>query len=253
MNFKQSVAFDKLLRRNTMLRFPFDSSAQKFENDLMRICPLPIKLYHQYKFPNNQSQEQFEYLVQGIAFIFMIFNPRQITDTKAFYQGTAEQAIKGMKELGYTSEKDFQNVRNKHQNESDVCEQILKNLTTDERSGLLEFIEKRKSPDAWAEVVTLVSWLKENNPELKSVRLNTTDVQSVIDFLQGVNYGYAPEELDYFLNTDMDTRNNQNTEVYSLLESVGVRPEYIVRPDRAQKIKDAVMMARATQQQGKGL
>lgn len=253
MNFKQNVAFDKLLRRNTMLRFPFDSSAQKFENDLKRICPLPVKLYYQYKFPNNLSPQQFEYLVQGIAFVFIKFNPRQITDTDAYYQEVAERAISDSKAIGYTSETVFQNTRARYLNEAKVSHDIVKDLTTDERVGLLRFIEKCKTSDAWAEVVALVSWLKENNPELKSVRLNTTDVQAVLDFLQGVNYGYAPEELDYFLNTDMNTRNNQIKEIYSLLESVGVRPEYIVRPDRAQKIQNAVMMARAAKQQCKEL
>lgn len=252
MNDKQKTALNKLLLINTLTWFQFDSSAQKFEDALKKLCSVPVKLYYNYKFPNNQSPEQFEYLVQGLVYFFKLFKPRQITDTDVYYREIAEQAVKNSKHNGYTSEKFFQSVRGRYSYIGTQTQKNLEKLNAVERTGIVEYIENHKA-NSWGEVVNLVSWLKDNNPELKSVRVNTADVVSVIDFLQGVNYGYAPEELDYFLNTDENTRNRECGEMYSQLETLGVRPEYMVRPDRLRKILDAVMMARAVAQKGKEL
>ncbi|MBD5389344.1 hypothetical protein HDR63_03775 [bacterium] len=245
MNFKQLNIFDKLLFKDTMLQFPFNSSAMDFEDQIRPYVTPPVQLYHEYMLPNKKTPQEYEYLVQKLVYLLLIFDPQELTDTTNFYVKISEDVLTDAVKMGASDERLAQ-ITNHYVREIEKVEKILAPLDAAARQDLVDQIESRL-PDARAMAVDQVKQLKRLNPQLERVRVDMTRDLSIADFLQGVNYGFAPEEIDYFLNTKMEDRNREIDESYRKLAELGLEPTYIVRPDRAQKIVDAVTRARQKQ------
>ena len=242
MNEKQKRVFDNLLGHDPMMMRPFDSSAQILQEKLqaMGITP-PVKLYYEYQLPDNQTPEQFERFVQKMLFIDA-FQSQQILDTAAYYLGSQKRALDYLGESGKTSAQEIQPVIDYNMQLCQTCQDDCAALSPAERKELADYITGMQDT-VCRDMRAMVKWMKEHNPELKSVRVDGMNMISVWDFINGIVYGFAPEEIDYFLNTDGNTRNKETDELYRRLESFGIKPGYFIRPDRAQKILDCVVNA----------
>lgn len=238
---EQKIAFDKLVRNATLLGMPFDSSAQKFDAQIRAIVPPPVQLYHDYKFPGNRTARDFEYMVQKWVYVLLFDYRREITDTKNYYADLVKKSMDRAAKLGASSQF-LDEVANHYFHLSERAEQALAPFDAPKRLDLANAIQAEEGY-ARTQAIQAVTELKQLNPKLEQVRVDFTKDVNILDFLQGVNYGFAPEDIDYFLNTPMDVR-NQDSRIF---EKIGIQPEYLVRPDRAEKIVNAIIMARAQQ------
>lgn len=90
----------------------------------------------------------------------------------------------------------------------------------------------------------LVNQTQKLNPELQGVKVKT---RSQIDFLDGVNFGFPPEDIDCFLQQseqDLETREH-NFNILSkqdeiLKKKLGKAPGWIMAQKRMTKLVDAV-------------
>lgn len=230
MNDKQQRVFDNLVLHEYG-DMPFNSAAQDLEEHLhiLGITP-PVKLYYQYRLPENQTPQQFEKILQRLMFICN-FEPQEILNTSEYYQELAQCIPE--KNIKYC----FEQMRK-------TCEKDCAELTDDEKKDFVQHVLELQEL-ACMDICTVAQIIQESNPELKSVRVNMDDVNLVIAFVEGVVYGYAPDDIDYFLNTDIKTRSIEKDKWYAKFESlgVGIYLNYILRPDREQKILDAVIQA----------
>lgn len=248
MNEKQQRAFDDLARHIYGPLYTFDLSAKILEDKLCALgVSLPVRLYYEYRFPDNKNAEQFEHVIQKLELVSG-FNSQQILNTSEYYQQESQKTKSRMQATG-ESEKLIGDVMDYIDQICKTCEQDCAGLTDAERTELVDYIVNMGS-NVLHEMHVLASWLQQNNPELQSVRFDMTKYADLLMFLHGVNYGYAPADIDYFINTDMNTKISDTDEIYRQLESIDLYPNYIIRPDRAQKILDAALTARTNTQQG---
>lgn len=240
MNDRQQRVFDALVKDVTILRFGFDSSSQQMEDMLYKAkVPLPVKLYYKYKLPDNVSPQTFEWTVQRAVYVLSKFHEDHILNVTKYYLDSFISFIDLHGYNDYTVEVG----RQRFADGAKTITTQLEQLNHAERQELANTISESKK-SYFVYIQQLVDWLKKVNPELQPVRVNTDDVDSMSDFLQGVVYGFAPEDIDYFLNTDMRVRNAETDKIYAHLEKMKMCPTYIIRPDRAQKILDSVLMTR---------
>lgn len=249
MNDRQQRVFDALVKDVTMLRFEFDSSSQQMEDMLRKAkVPLSVKLHYKYKLPDNVSPQTFEWTVQSAEYVLLRFREDHILNVTKYYM---DSFIDFIDLHGYN--KDTVEIgRQRFADGAKVVATQLEQLNHAERQELANTItESKKSYFVYMQ--QLVDWLKKANPELRPVRVNTDNAASMSDFLQGVVYGFAPEDIDYFLNTDMNVRNAEIDEINARLQEMGMCPTYVIRPDRAQKILDSVLMTRVAMSKDKEL
>ncbi len=237
MNDKNAILLDKLVRRSTMLYVPFDSSAQMFDEKIRQYVNPPFQLFYNYRFPENLSPRDFEYQVQRLCYILGVEYRRQITDTKNYYKDITHLGMDNA--INDLDDALVKQITSWCDREIQDTEQILGHLDDDGRVALADWIDvqKKNAHDIACDNVTR---LKDLNPLLKCVRVDMTNDLLILDFLMGVNYGFAPEDIDYFLNTPMDQRNRDA----HIFDPMGFYPGYMIRPDRAEKIVGAVLSAR---------
>lgn len=241
MNAKQQRAFDNLSRHIYGPMWTFDSSAKILEDKLSALgIASPVRLYYEYRFPDNQDAEQFEHTMQRFEFVIG-FNPQQILNTSEYYRAMPS---------GNISDKLVADIMDYNDELCKICEQDCADLTDIERKELADNIIGLKE-QTWHDIDATVSWIKAHNPELESVRVDMKNDTMLLMFLSGVNYGYAPADIDYFINTDTDTKFSAVDKTYAQLGLFDLYPNYIIRPDRAQKILDAVLMARGAKPKDK--
>ncbi len=90
----------------------------------------------------------------------------------------------------------------------------------------------------------LIKKIQKLNPELQTQKVKTNNQ---IDFLDGVNFGFPPEDIYYFLNQsgqDIETR-NKNLDTLSkqdaaLTKMIGKSPDWIISPRRMSKLVKSV-------------
>lgn len=90
----------------------------------------------------------------------------------------------------------------------------------------------------------LVKKIKELNPELKSFVIKP-DLQ--IDFLDGVNFGFPPEDIAYFLGQseqDSETRRRdfdmRSQKEKVLMNLIGKIPNWIIAPQRMERLVQGI-------------
>lgn len=189
-----------LFMNTCMLQFSsaadgYFSSAQILETGLAKVgIKFPKKLWFQYKLPDGISPEKFELEMAKIIFF-------------AFEYPT----IKDIVEIGCV---DRDGV-------SDEELDIVQKYRVSQKSKYLEILDKH------------VKWVKENNPELSSVNIQDNEVAKS-NFLEGVLYGFGPEEISYFITRSFDDSELDSVEIDKLaksLQKIGVQLTYILSPN----------------------
>lgn len=243
MNIAQRNAFDTLMRHTTMLRMEFDSSAEFLERQIRErgIVP-PIKLFYEYKYPDNLTPQQYEVFVQRLVFILLVYVPEMINDNVGYNLRYFQKSISKLDNAQLIDQ-----VRSGVARDIRECYGALSKLTDAERAQMIDAFAY-DTPRARELARKNINMIKLLNPQLADVRVNMDDDFNMLDFLQGATYGFAPEEIDYFLNTTMEERNA----VPDPLENSGLNVWYKLRPDRAQKIADAVHLNNMATHQNTG-
>lgn len=189
-----------LFMNTCMLRFSsaadgYFSSAQILETGLAKVgIKFPKKLWFQYKLPDGISPEKFELEMAKIIFF-------------AFEYPT----IKDIVEIGCVDRDGL----------SDEELDVVQKYRVSQQSKYLEILDKH------------VKWVKENNPELSSVNIQDNEVAKS-NFLEGVLYGFGPEEISYFITRSFDEAESDSVEIDKLaksLQKIGVQLTYILSPN----------------------
>ena len=202
MNEKLKKVLRDLMITWTHLRYGYSSSAKEFSDKLSKKgIVLPIKLFYEYKLPNDISPKDYEIIVQEINFYTMYF--------------------KG--EL----------------NDPDILKFYDPQLSDSEKEILESYILQRQGEyDKKLELA--VAQVRLLNPELNHIKIDKK-ISGKLCFLEGVNYGFAPEEIEYFLNRKLTNEllEQENKEFNELEKLLGFVPEYVLDPKHMQIILTA--------------
>lgn len=194
MNKKIKDFLEKIKIEWTQLRYGYSSSAKEFSDKLAeKGIILPIKLFHSYKLPDDISPVEYEKIVQEIN-LYTIFSKGILYD---------ENLIK------------YSDIR-LNNDEKEIIEKHV-------------ILEQPRYEDLLkAEVIKI----KQLNPEL--MYINTDDgIYDKLQFLEGVNYGFAPEDIEYFLKRLMTDEliNQDKLNNAELDKHLGFSPGYILSPE----------------------
>lgn len=235
MDRKLLNAFNALVNRCTMLQFGYDSSSQQMEEKLRNygVVP-PVKLYYEYKYPNAKTGAEYEKFISRLSYILWIYSREHVTKPEEFFKQEFEDTVNFYQAATGEYER---NMAQRCMRAMQDIEKYLFTLTESERNALADRIEHDKSL-AYETAKNQVAELKRLNPELQSVRVG--EGLSIMEFMDGVAYGFAPQEIDYFINTDMEQRNADAKPYNDILDKFNLVPWYFVRPDRLKKIVDVV-------------
>ena len=95
MNKKLELVLRTLVYNTVVPGGHWSSSAKNYQDFLTaRGIKLPIKLFHEYKYPNNVTPQKFEEQVRTL-FFFYTFDVERITNPR----GYAESMIAGMERM----------------------------------------------------------------------------------------------------------------------------------------------------------
>ena len=129
----------------------------------------------------------------------------------------------------------FANTFEFYDNYPDHVSHNLDNLTESERKELNDYILQQKLihanmlSDVVLELVNL-------NPELRSVDIKPS---KIIDFLKGAAYGFATEEIDYFINEYKGETDESAAFTRNMNNLLGFEPGYILSPKHREIILSA--------------
>lgn len=243
---KFKSATDNLISQNLVenlknnMKIPvWDSSAQKLENALKkRGIILPQKLYYEYKFPGGLKNFEFDEK-DTLTRFYNIY--------RSYFINIASGSIKqkSLKFYMFDFCLDRYNFSKKTDFSAFFCFCI---------SLAVSDVEKLKSAfmTAQEQVYKLADLIKEMNPELQNIKNHRS-----LDFIAGVTYGFAPQEIQFFLNLDerrearsydlqyeregRDKELKRARENASKIESfVGKPVGYILAPETSDKIVKAI-------------
>lgn len=167
------------------LDFP---SALKVEQDYAEYgIKLPFKNYYEYKAPS-----EFESLYE------MLFWLGQSEGAKAMFADKwllpFEEFWKWIKEIDVEIFNDFWKERLV----------FYKAFTKEQMEKIYAYVKQKRQMLNWNSIIADVKRL---NPELAHIRTDgkRSNVMGVVpDFIRGVAYGFAPEDIDYCLNAPKD-------------------------------------------------
>lgn len=195
MNKKLMLFMNTCMLRFSSVADGYFSSAQILETGLAKVgIKFPKRLWFQYKLPDGISPEKFEIEAAKIAF-FLFEEP---TIERLVQYGIIDRCNLSDKELA-----------------------AVQKYRVSQRSNYLEILDKH------------VKWVKENNPELSSVNIQDNEVAKR-NFLEGVLYGFGPEEISYFITRSFDEAESDSVEIDKLAESlqkIGVQLTYVLSPN----------------------
>lgn len=226
-DFKIVTAFEKLV--TLFAGAPeWNSSAQDLERAISKYITVPVKLFHEYKYPGNVTAPQYEETLHRM----MALIPADIfTDYNEYY----DKKIADVDTWSDFSQAQKNDTKAYMADRRDRVAKILSGMTSDELAALFEYATKHLGTAAQT-ILQHVDEIKKLNPELSAVNSD----RHADWFLLGAAYGYAPEEIDYFCNTHMDERNKALSADEAFLNQLGIQAGYKLRPDRMKKITDAL-------------
>ena len=156
----------------------WNSSAQKLEKALINHgIVLPQKLYYEYKFPGGLSNRDFhdQDILTGFCNIYRRYLDNPISGVHK------QQSLKNFlfNEMYYNKKTDLSVFFG-----FCICLAISD-------------VEKLKSLfiEAQEQLYELADLIKEMNPELQNIKNHRS-----IDFIAGAEYGFSPQEIQFFLN-----------------------------------------------------
>lgn len=204
------------------------SSVVELDNELRAIGAVsPVPVFCEYKYPDGQSAAEYERLVCKFSYL-VNFQPEQITNLKSwFFSHGPGRFMYPMNDEELKADPTFQIYNNAIANLDDATRQKLAQYISDKVAGLVQNVTRQ------------VADMRKLNPQLANVYISN-DVRDMIEFLFGCAYLFHYEDIEYFINTPMGKRNADKKR----FEKSGVSFNSIFRPDRAQKIVDAVLAVR---------
>lgn len=185
----------------------------------------PLKMFYEYNVPGGGKIDQ-RYLRRVWRLQFMMrIDAEYVKDIDSFFDDLVAQlySIYG-EELGAIKEVQFFDAVKKIDAPTEQAIQDLINVLPQLQS------------DTYNEIVSEVESLKRINPELQHINVDINNVSSVLEFLEDVALGWAPEEIDYFLHQKIE----RPAPCYDYLYGIGMYEVCTMRPDRMEKIVTAV-------------
>ena len=236
MNKKLELVLRTLVYNTVVPGGHWSSSAKNYQDFLTaRGIHLPIKLFHEYKYPNNVTPQKFEEQVQTL-FFFYTFDVGRIKNPRAY----AEWMISELDRIGRKNknivpltEEEKLNLINK------MCDPV-KNLSDAEKDQLADYIQQQRSTVV-RRVTDLLSQTIELNPELLDINWDNKNLQDFFEILDGVSYGYAPMDIIYYIENKHDLariRKEQNKEEF--IKLVGRDPHVLIHPTRIKIMLDEI-------------
>lgn len=168
--------------KNNIYKPVWDSSAQKLEQALKdHGIILPQKLYYEYKFPGGLKNFEFE--EQNVLTSFCNIYENYFSSSAAGLQ--QQESLKKFMFNNYY----FHYKRGKRTDLSAFFGFCICLALSD--------VEKLKSAFmiAQEQMYKLADLIKELNPELQNIENHRS-----VDFIAGAIYGFAPQEIQFFLN-----------------------------------------------------
>jgi len=197
----------------------YDSSAFKLETALeQRGIVLPKKLCHIYKCPDNQHMYDY-YVNKHEKWMFMNWYTRNII-TKGRKTGASVRENAGLYSL-----QDFFKFM--------FC------LALSDKEELRKFFADKYAVFS-KELQQDMDKFRELNPDLKSI-----DNYNNIDFLLGVMFGFAPEDIKFFIDVPGKQRGDKYNEdrerVNKKVEQLcGVHISYVLSPQNLKMVEKAI-------------
>ena len=192
------------------------SSSQNLENNLkQRGIVLQKPLFYEYKLPNGISAPDY----------LQIKNP--LEKFSRYKPGDAENLAKCLA----NSEKYKQDFMKLSAEEKAELDKYFVDLATDSNRKI--DLECKK--------------IRELNPELRNL-----DVPNNIEFLSGVIYGFAPEDIKYFCdlqkkNLDYQQNKEEAKKQDLLAQDLGLNINWRISPETIQNIRTSFQQSQQTQ------
>ncbi len=201
-------ALKMLIVVTSQLQYGYSSSSKDLDEKLKKagIIP-PVKLYYDYKLPNNMSPEDYEAEVDELVFYY-VFDENS---------------------------------------DAEMFEKYTEALNGDEKAELLSFIKKRQENNDNL-IVLEAAKVKALNPELRKIVTTVKRGDKVLEIwpklslLSGAAYGFAPEDIKYFINRPYPTPEQvkiENAEYDEFEKLTGIRPTYVLSPEHYNAIMAA--------------
>lgn len=236
MNKKLELVLRTLVYNTVVPGGHWSSSAKNYQDFLTaRGIHLPIKLFHEYKYPNNVTPQKFEEQVRTL-FFFYTFDVRRIKNPRAYAEwmiSELDRICRKNKNIVPLTEEEKLNLINK------MCDPV-KNLSDAEKDQLADYIQQQRSTVV-ARVADLLSQTIELNPELLDINWDNKNLQDFFEILDGVSYGYAPMDIKYYIDNKHDLariRKEQRKEEF--INLIGDGPHVFIQPDRIKIILDEI-------------
>lgn len=200
----------------------WNSSAQNLENKIKQAgFILPQKLYYEYKFPDNlKNYEVDKQTLFARCFIAIYENYLEQfngtgTKKKLFYDAaeTARNDLSGF--FGFCICLALSNIKN------------------------LKSVFDKTYNDCIKQIHQLAQEIHELNPELQNIK-NYKD----IDFVNGAIYGFAPPEIDFFMQNNLIDSNGEQYPIENMEKIAQLlnmeRVTYVLSPDTAEQVLQSI-------------
>lgn len=236
MNKKLELVLRTLVYNTVVPGGHWSSSAKNYQDFLTaRGIHLPIKLFHEYKYPNNVTPQKFEEQVQTL-FFFYTFDVGRIKNPRAYAEwmiSELDRTCRKNKNIVPLTEEEKLNLINK------MCDPV-KNLSDAEKDQLADYIQQQRSTVA-TQVTDLMSQTVNLNPELLDINCTGKNLQDFFEVLDGVSYGYAPMDIKYYIENKHDrVRIEKEQRDKEFVNLIGDYPRVLIHPDRIKIMLDEI-------------
>lgn len=109
-----------------------------------------------------------------------------------------------------------------------------KNLTIKQKIQIFAYRVSMKKRGIYKNIKKYADEIKQLNPELK--KINPRDSFGSISLVEGVLFGFAPDEIKYFCDKSSFRDMDQEHRFDEVLKKYGVRPSYVLAPETAKKL-----------------
>lgn len=227
LNERERLLLQQLIVKSMYLGREYRSSAKNYEDFLHKTgVSLPFKLFYEYKYHNNMTPAQYETYITSLLF-YISFDKLQILQPEEYVKQLIENLAQDEPCLPPMNEETKAQVLKHHVD-------LVKDMSDSEKQHITSYICDNREY-AQQKLITDVQEIKKLNPELREIKLNLNSIESVI-FLSGVISGYAPEDIEYFIQIQSELKNidfsNQRQEEFEQILGKHKSPQFRIRPDR---------------------
>ncbi len=241
MNMLFKNIFEKLVQKTTYLANGYSSSAKNLQDFLDEMGVVtPVRVWHRYVYPENMTPAEYEHRVQSLHYV-LTFDSEQVMDPDVY-------AVRVFS-YGQEADADKAEMMNAAMDYADTLKGIVGKLTPAQRQEFIHLVISER-PYALEMARQEVAKLKKLNPELQGVQIDETDILSLFGFLEGVNYGDDPMDIQYFCDMAHARDTAPGHEANKKLEKeIGRWVGLFIHPQRIDLLTDAVRMAKVQHRQ----